>query len=186
MDEASNGVEVLEFTKKNLVDIYILDIFMPILNGLETAARLIKIDQASKIIILSIHDGRNLLEKALKTGARAYIMKESATEEVISAIREVHVGRFFLSSAISKYAVDGFLGKSEGYKEQRKAMSLTGREVEILQLIAEGFLNKEIALRLNLSLNMVHVPRKNIMHKLDIHKQADLIRYAIKEGIAKL
>lgn len=184
--EASNGNEVLEIAKKNLVDIYILDISMPILNGIETANRLIKMDPKSKIIILSIHDSRIFVEKALKSGARGYILKESATEEVIQAIREVYIGRFFLSPAISKFVVHGFLDKMHHYKRHEKVIYLTAREQEILQLIAESFTNKEIAIKLNLSLNTVHVHRKNIMQKLDIHKQADLIRYAIKEGISKL
>lgn len=184
--EASDGNEVLEFAKKNLVDIYILDISMPILNGIEATDSLIKMDSRSKIIILSIHDSRIFVEKALKSGARGYVLKESATEEVIHAIHEVYRGRFFLSPAISKFIVDGFLGKTQDYSSNKKEVNLTKREREILQLIGEGLTDKEISMKLNLSLYTVHVHRKNIMNKLDIHKQAGLIRYAIREGISKL
>lgn len=184
--EASNGSEVLDMAKEDPADVYVLDISMPILNGIETTERLIKLEPQSKVIILSIHDSRIFVEKALKSGARGYILKESVTEEVINAISEVYRGRFFLSPGVSKFVVQGFLGKKHGYKKYQKIVSLTRREREILQLIAEGFTNKETARKLNLSLNTVHVHRKNIMEKLDIHKQADLIRYALKEGISNL
>ncbi|MCK4395702.1 response regulator transcription factor [candidate division WOR-3 bacterium] len=184
--EASNGSEVLDMAKEDPADVYVIDISMPILNGIETTERLIKLEPQSKVIILSIHDSRIFVEKALKSGARGYILKESVTEEVINAIREVYKGRFFLSPGVSKFVVQGFLGKRHGYKKYQKIVSLTRREREILQLIAEGFTNKETARKLNLSLNTVHVHRKNIMEKLDIHKQADLIRYALKEGISNL
>ena len=184
--EASDGNEVLEFAKKNLVDVYVLEISMPILNGIEATNSLIKMDSRSKIIILSIHDSRVFVEKAMKSGARGYVLKESATEEVIHAIHEVYRGRFFLSPAISKFIVDGFLGKTKNYSSNKKAVDLTKREREILQLIGEGLTDKEISMKLNLSLYTVHVHRKNIMNKLDIHKQAGLIRYAIREGISKL
>ena len=184
--EASNGNDVLEMSKKNQVDIYVLDISMPILNGIETTDRLIKMNPDSKIIILSIHDSHIFVEKALKSGARGYILKESATEEVIHAIREVYKGRFFLSPAISKFIVKGFIGKMQGYRRYEKPVNLTQREREILQLIAESFTNKETARKLNISLYTVQVHRRNIMQKLGIHKHADLIRYAIKEGISKL
>lgn len=184
--EASNGKEVLEFANKNLVDIYILDISMPILNGIETTHSLIKMDEKNKIIILSTHDSRTFVEKALKSGARGYILKESATEEIIHGVHEVYRGRFFLSPAISKFVVDGFLGNLPDHNKYKRAFDLTKKEREILQLIGEGFTDKEISQKFNLSLYTVHVHRKNIMRKLDIHKQAGLIRYAIKEGISKL
>jgi len=176
----------LKFANKNLVDVYILDISMPILNGIETTYSLINMDTGNKIIILSIHDSRIYVERALKSGARGYILKESATEEVIHAIHEVHKGRFFLSPSISKFIVNGFLSNIQDYNCNEKAVKLTKREREILQLIGEGLTDKEISQKLNLSLYTVHVHRKNIMNKLDIHKQANLIRYAIREGISKL
>lgn len=184
--EASNGKEVLEIAEKNLIDVYVLDISMPILNGIETAIRLKKMDPETKIIILSIHDKRIFVEKALKNGARGYILKESATEEVIRAIREVYMGRFYLSPAISNFVVNGFIENMNNSKKDEDEINLTRREREILQLIAEGFTNKDIARKLNLSLYTVHVHRKNIMKKLDVHNHADVVRYAIKEGISKL
>jgi DNA-binding NarL/FixJ family response regulator len=186
VSEASNGKEVLEFARKNPVDVYILDISMPILNGIETTVKLIKMNPNNRIIILSIHDSRSFVEKALYCGARGYLLKVNAVDDVIHAIHEVHRGRFFLSSSISKYIVNGFLSDLHKREINENLVHLTEREREVLQLIAEGFTNKEIASNLNLALNTVHVHRKNIMQKLDIHKHAGLIRYAIKEGIIKL
>ena len=184
--EASNGDEVLKMAKNNPADVYVLDIAMPILNGIETSARLIKMDSKSKVIILSVHDEKIFVENALKCGAKGYILKESQTSEVIHAIREVYMNRFYLCSEVSKFIVKGFLGKKNNYERCENVVELTQREREILQLIAEGFSNKEIAKRLRLSLNTVHVHRNNIMYKLDIHRQAGLIRYALKEGICQI
>lgn len=184
--EASNGNEVLKIAKKKPVDIFILDISMPILNGIETANRLIKMDSKNKIIFLSIHDSKIFVEKAFKSGARGYILKESATEEVIYAIHEVYKDKFFLSPGISKFIINGFLSNEYYQNSNMLINNLTKREREILQLLAESITNKEIAKILNLSLNTVESHRKNIMRKLGIHKYADLVRYAIKEGISKL
>jgi len=184
--EVSNGREVMGFARKNLVDVYILDISMPILNGIETTMKLIKMNPNNRIIILSIHDSRSFVEKTLYYGAKGYLLKESAVDEVIHAIHEVNKGRYYLSSAITKYIVNGFLSGIHSLDINEDLVHLTEREREVLQLIAEGFTNKEIASNLNLAVNTVHVHRKNIMQKLDIHKHAGLIRYAIKEGIVKL
>lgn len=186
VSEAADGNEVLRIAEKSGVDVFLLDIEMPFLNGLETAERLIRKNPKAKVIILSLHDARIYVDRAVRAGVKGYILKESATEDVIKAIEEVHRGRFFLSPAISKYIVDGFLGKISDKKTKPASNGLTNREREILQLIGEGLTNKEIALRLNIFLNTAQAHRRNLMQKLDIHKQADLIRYAIREGIAKL
>ena len=186
VDEAINGKDVLEIAEKSPVDVYLLDVEMPHLNGIETAERLLKKDPKTKIIILSIHDSRVFVQRALRCGVKGYILKESATEEVIQAIKEVFRGRFFLSPGISNYIVEGFLGKVGARNDKGTGSGLTKREREVLQLIGEGCTNKEIAQKLNLYLNTVQVHRRNLMQKLNIHRQADLIRYTIKEGISKL
>ena len=184
--EASTGKEVLEISQKCPADVYILDVSMPELNGIDTAERLMQADPTCKIIILSIYDSRIFVEKAFRCGVRGYILKESATDEVIQGIQEVHRGRFFLSPVIAKYIVNGFIARMLHRDGSDKEAALTNREKEVLQLIAEGNSSKEIATKLNLYLNTVFVYRREIMRKLDIHKQAELVRYAIKEGIAKL
>jgi DNA-binding NarL/FixJ family response regulator len=184
--EASNGNEVLEMAEKTPADVYVLDISMPILNGIEATDRLIRMNPNNKIIMLSRHDNKELVKKALNFGARGYILKSNTGEELVNAIKEVSKGKTFLSPKISAFMVDKFLGKKHQYEKKKKSVDLTRREREILQLIAEGFSNKEIAEKLNISFSTVHVHRSNIMEKLNIHKQAGLIRYAINEGISGL
>ena len=183
--EAANGREVLKIAQNRPADIYVLDVSMPVLNGIETAERLMRMDPKSKIIMLSIHDEKTFVERSLESGAQGYVLKESATEELIQAIREINQGKYFLSPGVSKFIVQEFLGKRQHYGRQKKIVTLTRREKGILQLIGEGLTNKEIAGQLKISLNTVHVHRNNIMDKLDIHRQANLIRYALKEGISK-
>ena len=131
-----------------------------------------------------MYDDRVSVEKSLKAGAKGFIVKIAAADELLDAISEVLDGRFYLSKSVSKYIVQGFLDKSAPRK--RGSSGLTHKEREVLQLIAEGHSSKQIAKDLNLSLNTVHVHRNNIMKKLGIHKQAELVRYALKEGIAQL
>ncbi|MBN2374588.1 response regulator transcription factor [bacterium] len=185
---ASNGEQVLKIAEKTPVDVFVLDISMPVMNGIETTERLMEKDPKSRIIILSMHDDSVLVEKALKCGAKGYLLKESATEEVVSAINEVYDDRCYLSPKISTYLVEGFLGKQGKLKlsPQQKAVYPTAREKEILKLIVEGQNSREISLQLNISLNTVLRHRNNIMKKLNIHNQAALIRYALKEGIANI
>lgn len=187
--EASNGSAVLASVSAQSADVYVLDISMPGLNGIETARRLAKKAPRAKVIILSVHDSRAIVEKAFLSGVHGYLLKESSTREVIGAIREVVRGRYYVSPAISGFLVNGFLGRRSrgpGRGSLEPASRLTPREREVLQLIAEGLTVKEVARRLSLSLNTALVHRKNIMRKLDLHKQADLVRYALKEGITKL
>lgn len=183
--EASNGKETVELAKKKKTDVYIIDISMPILNGIEAVEKILKIDPGAKVIILSMHDDRKSVEKAFMAGAKGFIVKVSTSDEIIKAVREVHKGRFYLCPRVSQYLVQGFLGKTSP-SGRIKTIELTSKEKEIIQLIAEGYSSKEIAKDLKLALNTVHVHRHNMMAKLGIHKQADLIRYALKEGIAHL
>jgi len=186
IDKSSNGKELLRKAKSNPADVYVLDIAMPVLNGLETAERLIKMNSESKVIIFSLYDERNLVKKALKAGVKGYVLKENISNELVMAIEEVNKNNYFLTPKISKYIVENFLGRTKSSNKKKKLIKLTKREKEILQLIAEGNSNKKIAEQLFLSIYTVRAHRNNIMQKLDLHSQADLIRYAIKEGITQL
>ena len=181
--EVSNGKELLALPKDLQVDIFLVDISMPILNGIEATKKLKRLRKDAKVIILSMYDDRVSVERAIRAGANGFVIKVSTIEEVINAIEDVSKGKFFLCSSISNYVFEGFLSKASG---KRSAHTLTAKEKEILQLVAEGYSSRKIADEFGLSLNTVHVHRNNIMHKLKIHKQADLIRYAIKEGIAHI
>ena len=182
--EISNGKELLDWAAKHDADVYVVDISMPVLNGIEATQKLLHMKPEAKVVILSMYDDRVSVEKALKAGAKGFIVKVSTADEIVDAIREVSGGRFYLCSKVSKYVVQGFLGRSTGRKKD--VTGLTPKEKEVLQLIAEGYSSKQIAKTFGLSLNTIHVHRNNIMKKLNIHKQAELVRYAIKEGIAQL
>jgi len=182
--EIANGKELLEWAATHEADVYVVDISMPVLNGIEAVERLVKNQPDAKVVMLSMYDDRVSVEKALKAGAKGFLVKVSTADEIVDAIREVAQGRFYLCSKVSKYVVQGFLGKTS--PRRRDVTGLTPKEKEVLQLIAEGYSSKQIAKTFNLSLNTIHVHRNNIMKKLNIHKQAELVRYAIKEGIAQL
>lgn len=205
--EASNGKDVLIFSQKLTVDIYILDICMPELNGIETLVRLRRSRPESKVIFLSMLDNRSTVERAFLWGAKGYVLKENSATDIIQAIREVHRGRYFLSPAVAGFVVsamtalngekNGSNGNGRPNEAAEKAAPgaffppspqpaayLTSREREVVQLIAEGYSSKEIAAKLALSLNTVRVHRRNIMVKLGAHSQADVTRFALKEGIA--
>ncbi len=181
--EASNGAEVLELAEKRPADVYILDISMPLMNGIETAERLLKMDPRSRIVILSMYNDKILVERAFKNGAKGYILKESAAEEIIRAIREVYAGRFYLSSIISGHVVQAFLSRDLSDDGIEADSVLTSRQREILKLICEGKTEKEIARQLNISPHTVHVHKNNIMKILDIHTKAGLIRYGMRMKI---
>lgn len=181
--EVSNGEELIAFAEKQAADVYIVDISMPVLNGVEAVNKLLKLQPNANVLMLSMYDDRVSVEKSLKAGAKGFMVKVSTGTELLDAVREVAAGRFYFDSKISKFLVQGFLKKNTS---TRKSGGLTPKEKEILQLIAEGYSSKQIAKHFTLSLNTIHVHRNNIMRKLGIHKQAELVRYALKEGIAQL
>ena len=183
--EACDGNQALKIARQTPADIYVLDITMPSLNGLETTARLLRKDKKAKVIILSMHDDRPTIEKALRAGARGYLIKASAAEDIARALRAVHRGQYYLSPSVSD-AIATPIDASDGYSEMPADGHLTSKEREIIQMIAEGLGNKQVAYKLKISPHTVHVHRHNIALKLDIHKQTDLVRYAIKEGLASL
>lgn len=183
---AADGKEFLELARRKPADVYLLDIGMPGLNGIDAAARLLRSDKTAKIIFLSMYDDRPTVEKAMKTGAKGYLLKECAADEVLKAVREVHGGGHHLSAALHGYAAETLRNAGRVPLKPAGSSPLTSKEREIVQLVAEGLANKQIARELKISANTVHAHRNNIAHKLNIHKQADLVRYALKEKLAKL
>lgn len=183
--EASDGNEAIRLAKVKNPDVIVLDIALPHMNGLEASYHILKQNKDVKILILSMHETRAFIEKALSYGVKGYLLKEDAPDEIVLAIREVYKGKFYLGSKISDFVVHEYVSKKKGV--QLKSLSiLTPRERELLQLIAEGLNSKDIAQKLNLSVKTVLVHRNNIMQKLDMHTQAQLIRFALKEGIISL
>jgi len=184
--EASNGREVLSMAQKSPADVYVLDISMPVLNGIETTGQLKQLVPDSKALILSMHDSLAFVEKALQAGADGYIVKQCPTEEILHAIREVHAGNAYLSPRAARYVIQGFLHKTEHSRKGKSFIQLTRKEKQILQLLAEGKTSKQAAHNLGISVNTVHVHANNIMQKLNIHNRADLVRFALREGVIQI
>ncbi len=183
--EAADGLEVLQMAPIQPIDIFILDITMPRLNGIDVVRELIRKNPAAKIIMLSLHNSKAFVEKAIEAGAKGYLTKESASRKIVEAICEVHAGHFYLSPDVSGLVVQKALGSIRGTRPAAKSV-LTAQERKVLQLIAESRTTKEIACELGLAVNTIHSHRKNLMNKLNIHKETELVRFALREGIAKL
>lgn len=183
--EARDGRRALALARKFPADVYVFDISMPVLNGLEAMSRLLLEDGGARVIMLSMHDDRPTVEKALRAGARGYLVKESAAGEIARALRVVHRGQCYLSPSVSALLEAGSLRSPRAAAATCEWSLLTVKETDIVRLIAEGLGNKQIAARLSISDSTVHVHRRNIARKLDIHKQTDLVRYAIREGLAQ-
>lgn len=181
--EASDGREALKLAAELAPDIAILDIAMPNLNGIEATAQLTKSGSEVKVIILSMHSDESYVVRALDAGARGYLLKDSAEDDLMRAIRTVAQGRPFFSPAISATLLDDYVrtlrqrGLSDSYE------LLTDREKEVLQLLAEGKSNKEVAALLNLSPYTIETHRTNMMQKLNLHNTAEIVLYAVRKKI---
>jgi len=179
--EAGDGREALQLIEKHRPDIALLDITMPGLNGLEVAARVGAVSPGTRILILSMHANEGYVAQALRSGVAGYLLKDAAATELEVALRAVSRGDSYLSPAISKQLVEGFLRRSEADTDPLSA--LTARQREILQLIAEGRTTREIAGDLGVSIKTVETHRSQLMERLDIHDVAGLVRFAIRAGL---
>jgi DNA-binding NarL/FixJ family response regulator len=181
--DASDGREAVALAEQHQPDVVVLDIAMPILNGIEAARQLASKAPHSAIVFLSMHSDEGYVLKALKSGARAYLLKDSAEHDLTAAIRAVSEGKAFFSPAISKMLVEDYVRQMRERDVDDSYQLLTTREREILQLLAEGKSNKEVASLLNLSPYTVETHRSNIFQKLNLHNSAELILYAIRKGV---
>jgi len=189
--EAGDGHEAINAVETSSPDIVLLDIAMPGLNGLEVASRITKDFPDTKVIVLSMHANEEYVFQSLKAGVAGYLLKDAGTAELELAIRSVIRGEIYLSPQISKQVVTDYMARIEGKTRAGQSMDsnpfevLTSRQREILQLIAEGYTTKEIAKRLNISINTVEAHRTQIMEQLDIHNIAGLVRYAIRTKLVE-
>jgi DNA-binding NarL/FixJ family response regulator len=178
--EATNGADVLDRAEQGGVDVYVLDVTMPRLNGVETARRLKRVAPDAHVVLLTMHSSRRLVADAMAVGVLGYVLKDAMAGELTKAIRHAYEGKEYLGMGVPAPA------PSVSRRRGESSLALSEREAEVLQLIAEGLAGKEIADRLALTLNTVNVHRRNIMQKLGMHKETELVRYAINEGRAKL
>lgn len=181
--EASDGREAVAMVQKYSPDILVTDIGMPNLNGIEAARQVAAASPQVSVVVLSMHSDEAYVLRALKAGARAYLLKESAESDLIAAIRAVSSGKAFFSPAVSRMLVEDYVRQLQDREIEDSYELLTTREREILQLIAEGKSNKEIAAALNLSLYTVETHRGNLMEKLGLHTVPELILYAVRKGV---
>jgi DNA-binding NarL/FixJ family response regulator len=171
-------------TRELLPQVIVMDIAMPLMNGLEATRQIVKAFPAAKILILSAHGDAEYIEQVVKAGARGYLIKQSSGDVLAEAVRELHKGKTFFTPSIAKRLRQDYQKSTEGPGlEKRKTTELTSRETELLQLIAEGHVNKQIAAELGISIKTVEKHRQNLMEKLNIHDIAGLTRFAIGSGI---
>jgi DNA-binding NarL/FixJ family response regulator len=183
--EAENGRKAVKLAEKLSPNVIIMDVSMPDLNGIEATRKIIAGTSNVKVIALSMHTDRRFVLGMLEAGASAYLLKDCAFAELVSAIRQVAAGNTYLSPKIADVVVKGYLNKVSDSSLTMRTV-LTSREREILQLLAEGLSAKEIAAHLNLSIKTIETHRRNIMEKLEIHTIAELTKYAIREGLVAL
>ncbi len=179
--EASDGREALRLARMLKPDIAVLDLSMPLLNGLDAARELRRLAPDIRTILLTMYTDKGYVLQALRAGAKGYVLKTQAAEDLISAIREILRGETYLSAGVAASVVDAVLENANAAEDP-----LTARERQILQLVAEGNTTKEIARLLNVSFKTAESHRNNIMKKLDIHEVAGLVRYAIRQGLLHL
>ena len=181
--EACDGREAVELAERELPHVAILDISMPALNGLEAARQISSRQREIQFIMLTVHTDECYLLSALKVGAHGYVLKSSAEFEIIEAVRAVSHGKAYFSPRVSKMLADEYMRSVEAKEDADAYELLTSRERQILQLLAEGQSNKDIASLLDLSPTTVMCHRQHIFQKLQFHSLADLILYAIRKGV---
>ena len=183
--EADDGREALDILASTPIDLVIMDVAMPGLNGIEATRKLSSLRPGVKVIGLSMHTDRRFVAEMLKSGAVGFVSKDSAFEELVQAIRTVQGGQVYLSPSAAGVVVDEYLRRT--FPAQPSAFSsLTAREREVLQLMAEGRNTKQIAMDLHVSIKTVETHRRQVMEKLGLYSVAELTKYAIREGLTTL
>ena len=181
--EASDGRQAVQQAEETQPDVAVVDIAMPNFSGIEAAQRMIATQPRTAVVILSMHSDEGYVLRALKAGAKGYLLKDTAEGDLIEAIKSVHAGKTFFSPEISRMLVEDYVREIRTRGVEDSYDLLTSREREILQLLAERKSNKEIAAALNLSPYTVETHRRNLQEKLNLHSLAELILYAVRKGI---
>jgi DNA-binding NarL/FixJ family response regulator len=180
--EATTGREAVEMVEELKPDVVVMDISMPELNGLEAVRQIVKIAPRTEVLVLTMHESEDLVREVLEAGARGYLLKSDASRQLISAVEALRIHKPYLTSRVNEVVLTGYLG-GKPLKGETSGGRLTPREREIVQLLAEGLTNKEIANTLNISVKTAETHRTNIMRKLDLHSVSELVRYAVRNHI---
>jgi two-component system response regulator NreC len=181
--EAADGLEAVRLCEEQKPDVLIVDIGMPKLNGLDVAARVQKQERPPRVVILSMHADESYIMRALAAGARAYLLKEATDEDLVPALRAVAAGKPFFSPLVAGVLVEDYVRQLQARGLTDSYHLLTDREREVLQLLAEGRSNKEVATLLDLGLSTIETHRANLMQKLNLHNTAEIVLYAVRKGI---
>jgi two-component system, NarL family, response regulator NreC len=181
--EAADGLEAVKLCEELHPDILIVDIGMPKLNGIDVAARAQKLERPPRTVILSMHSDESYIIRAMAAGARAYLLKDATDEDLLPAIRAVAAGKPYFSPAVTAVLVEDYIRQLQARGLTDSYHLLTDREKQVLQLLAEGRSNKEVATLLELSLSTVETHRANLMQKLNLHNTAEIVLYAVRKRI---
>jgi len=185
--EAQTGRQAVELVKKLKPEVVVMDIAMPVLNGLEATRQILREAPSARVLILSSYSDDEYVNELHSAGASGYLLKQSAVTDLVKAIREVRRGKTFFGAAISQRLIAHYRQSVlHGTSVNKRSDRLTSREMEVLQLIAEGWVNKQIASELGLSIKTVEKHRQQLMNKLGIHDIAGLTRYAISKGVVRM
>jgi two-component system response regulator NreC len=179
--EAEDGQQTIELVQHLLPDVVLMDITMPILNGLEATRQIKKLFPQVKVLVLTVHSSEEYIFQILRAGASGYVVKQAAVSELVQAIRSVYQGNSFLSPSISRQAIEAYGRRAKAMED--KYDRLTDREREVLQLIAEGHTNHEIAQLLHVTVKTVEAHRAHLTEKLNLRSTAELTKYALRKGM---
>jgi len=185
--ESSDGRDAVKKAQQLKPHVAILDISMPLLNGLEAARQISKTAPQTKMLILTMHDADPMIQQILEAGARGYLLKSDAVNDLVSAVEALLRNKTFFTPKVGQIVLEGYLGKSPKAADgdPANALRLTARQRQIVQLLAEGKSSKEVAVTLDISVKTAETHRANIMRRLDCHSVTDLVRYAIRNGITQ-
>ncbi len=181
--EAQDGRQAIQEAQKLQPDVILMDITMPDMNGIEATRQIKKLLPETKVLVLTMHEHDEYVFQALRAGASGYMLKEAADTDLISALRVIQNGQFYLSPTAQSVMVGDYLQRVRTGEEKDSYSNLTEREREILKLVAEGYTNNQIAERLIISPKTVDTHRTHVMDKLNLHSRAELVKYAMRRGL---
>ncbi len=183
--EAADGLEAIRLCQVHRPDLLIVDIAMPKLNGIDVTAQVLKLERPPGVLILSMHLDESYVLRALAAGASAYLLKDATDDDLLPAVRAVAAGRHYFSPAVTAVLVQDYTRSLQTRGLSDSHTLLTDREREVLQLLAEGRSNKEVARELNVAVSTIETHRLSLMQKLDLHNTAEIVLYAVRKGIIR-
>ena len=182
--EATNGRDAVEQSRRLRPDVVVMDLSLPGLNGLDATRQILKDAPDTEVLVLTMHHSEELARDVLQAGARGYVLKSDADENLVTAVDSLRQHRPFLTSTVAEFVLDDYL-RRDGAQDESSAVAVTAREREIIQLVAEGQSNKEAASTLGISVKTIEAHRANVMRKLQLRSVSDLVRYAIRNKIVQ-